>query len=75
MGGINRGCRNVMLYLDNVPNVEIGVLLDQPCPLTGRMVTSALPAGTVARPFIAAYSRTWQRRTTPFSVSLGLSYV
>jgi effector-binding domain-containing protein len=46
--GINRGCRNVMLYWDNVPNVEVGVLLDQPCPLTGRVVASALPAGKVA---------------------------
>ena len=47
-GGIYRGCRNVMLYLDDVPNVEVGVLLDRPCPLTGRVVASALPAGTAA---------------------------
>ncbi|HUN38191.1 MAG TPA: GyrI-like domain-containing protein [Trebonia sp.] len=47
-GGIHRGCRNVMYYLDDVPHVEIGVLLDQPCPLTGRVVASALPAGTAA---------------------------
>src|SRR6201993_5040545 len=47
-GGIYRGCRNIMLYLDSVPNVEIGVLLDQPCPLTGRVVASALPSGTAA---------------------------
>jgi effector-binding domain-containing protein len=47
-GGITRGCRNVMLYLDGVPNVEVGVLLDQPCPLTGRVVASALPAGRAA---------------------------
>jgi hypothetical protein len=33
--GITRGCRNVMLYRDDVPNVEVGVVLDQPCPLTG----------------------------------------
>ena len=46
--GIHRGCPNVMLYLDGAPNVEVGVLLDQPCPLTGRVVTSALPAGTAA---------------------------
>ena len=37
-----------MLYLDSAPNVEVGVLLDQPCPLTGRVVASALPAGTAA---------------------------
>jgi len=47
-GGINRGCRNIMLYLDSVPNVEVGVLVDQPCQLTGRVVASALPAGTAA---------------------------
>ena len=47
-GGINRGCRNVMLYRDGVPNVEVGVLLDQPCPLTGRVMESALPAGAAA---------------------------
>lgn len=47
-GGITRGCRNVMLYLDDVPHVEVGVLLDQPCPLTGRVVASALPAGRAA---------------------------
>jgi effector-binding domain-containing protein len=47
-GGIYRGCRNIMLYRDSVPNVEVGVLLDQPCPLTGRVVASSLPAGTAA---------------------------
>jgi effector-binding domain-containing protein len=47
-GGIQRGCRNVMLYLDDVPNVEVGVELTQPCELTGRVVSSALPAGEVA---------------------------
>jgi len=46
--GINRGCRNVMLYRDDVPNVEVGVELTQPCPLTGRVVASELPAGQVA---------------------------
>jgi effector-binding domain-containing protein len=47
-GGVHRGCRNIMLYRDSVPNVEVGVLLDQPCPLTGRVTASALPAGTAA---------------------------
>ncbi len=47
-GGVERGCRNVMLYRDDVPNVEVGVLLAQPCPLTGRVVASSLPAGRVA---------------------------
>jgi effector-binding domain-containing protein len=47
-GGIGRGCRNIMLYHDDTPRVEVGVLLDQPCPLTGRVVSSALPAGRAA---------------------------
>lgn len=46
--GIDRGCRNIILYRDSVPNVEVGVLLDRPCPLTGRVVASTLPAGTAA---------------------------
>ena len=47
-GGVDRGCRNVMLYLDDVPQVEVGVELTQACPLTGRVVASRLPAGDVA---------------------------
>lgn len=47
-GGVTRGARNVMLYLDDVPHVEVGVELTQPCPLTGRVVASSLPAGKVA---------------------------
>lgn len=46
--GISRGCRNVMLYKDDVPNVEIGVELLVPCRLQGRVVASVLPAGRVA---------------------------
>jgi effector-binding domain-containing protein len=45
---IYRGCRNVMLYWDGVPNVEVGVLLDRSIPLTGGVVASTLPAGTAA---------------------------
>jgi effector-binding domain-containing protein len=51
-GGITSGCRNVMLYRDDVPNVEVGVLADlvieRDCPLTGRVVASHLPAGNAA---------------------------
>jgi effector-binding domain-containing protein len=47
-GGIQRGCRNIMLYLDDVPHVEVGVELTHPCPLTENVVGSALPAGEVA---------------------------
>jgi effector-binding domain-containing protein len=46
--GIDRGCRDVMLYRDDVPHVEVGVELLQPCPLSGRVVASSLPAGQVA---------------------------
>jgi len=46
--GVTRGCRNVMLYLDDAPSVEVGVELLQPCRLTGRVVASVLPAGRVA---------------------------
>ncbi|HEY7833306.1 MAG TPA: GyrI-like domain-containing protein [Ktedonobacterales bacterium] len=47
-GGIERGCRNIMPYRDDVPHVEVGVELLVPCPLTGRVVKSQLPAGQVA---------------------------
>jgi effector-binding domain-containing protein len=47
-GGIHRGCPNVMLYWNDVPHVEVGVELRRPCPLTGRVVASSLPAGQVA---------------------------
>ncbi len=48
VGGIHRGCRNVMLYRDDVPHVEVGVELRESCPFTGRVVASTLPAGQVA---------------------------
>jgi effector-binding domain-containing protein len=47
-GGIVRGCPNIMLYWDDVPHVEVGVELLVPCPLTGRVIASALPEGQVA---------------------------
>ena len=47
-GGVQRGCRNIMLYLDDTPHVEVGVDLLVPCTLTGRVVASTLPAGQVA---------------------------
>ena len=46
--GVTRGCPNVMLYLDDRPRVEVGVELRVPCPLTGRVVASSLPAGLAA---------------------------
>jgi effector-binding domain-containing protein len=41
-----QGC-NVMLYKDDVPNVEVGVELIAPCVLDGPVIRSALPAGEV----------------------------
>jgi effector-binding domain-containing protein len=40
--------RNVMLYHDDVPHVEVGVLANGPFARRGRVVSSALPAGKVA---------------------------
>jgi effector-binding domain-containing protein len=47
-GGAGRKGRNVMLYKDDVPHVEVGVELDQPVRIDGRVIRSALPAGEVA---------------------------
>lgn len=51
-GGIVRGCRNIMLYWDDTPRVEVGVEVGvealAPCSLTGRVIASSLPAGQVA---------------------------
>ena len=40
--------QNVMLYKDDVPNVEVGVLASGPFATNGRVVPSVLPAGEVA---------------------------
>jgi effector-binding domain-containing protein len=40
--------RNVMLYHDDVPHVEVGVELDQPASFSAPVVLSQLPPGTVA---------------------------
>jgi hypothetical protein len=40
--------RNVMLYLDDAPSVEIGVEVSGPFEPVGRVVPSALPAGRAA---------------------------
>lgn len=48
--GVDRGCRNVMLYrgvADGV-HVEVGVLAPDGVAPAGRIVTSELPAGPVA---------------------------
>ncbi len=40
--------RNVMLYKDDVPNVEVGVEVARPFAPVGRIIASTLPAGRVA---------------------------
>jgi effector-binding domain-containing protein len=40
--------QNVMLYLDDVPNVEVGVLIDRTVSPDAPVVASSLPAGAVA---------------------------
>jgi effector-binding domain-containing protein len=40
--------RNVMLYRDDVPNVEVGVEVESAVPSDGRVVASSLPAGRAA---------------------------
>ena len=40
--------RNVMLYKDDVPNVEIGVEIGESIPPLGQVVSSSLPAGRAA---------------------------
>jgi effector-binding domain-containing protein len=46
--GISSGCPNVMLYLDDVPNVEVGVVCDDASVAGGAVVASVLPSGRVA---------------------------
>jgi len=46
--GLKAG-RNVMVYVDEVPNVEVGVETEEAFAPTGRVVASALPAGRAAR--------------------------
>ena len=43
-----RTALNVMLYRDDVPHVEVGLLTDAPAAPGGRVVASMLPGGTVA---------------------------
>jgi effector-binding domain-containing protein len=44
----DRAGLNVMLYLDDVPNVEVGVLAEAAFTPGGRITASSLPAGDVA---------------------------
>ena len=46
--GLYAGGHNVMLYLDDVPHVEVGVRVTGPFEAAGPVVASALPGGLVA---------------------------
>jgi effector-binding domain-containing protein len=46
--GLQAG-RNVMVYADDVPNVEVGVEIEEGFAPAGRVVGSVLPAGRAAR--------------------------
>jgi effector-binding domain-containing protein len=48
-GDLWTGGHNVMLYKDDVPNVEVGVQVTRTFAASGRVVPSVLPAGRVAR--------------------------
>jgi DNA gyrase inhibitor GyrI len=44
---VQGACRNVVVYLDNEMNLEIGVELDAPLAVICDLIPSKLPAGTV----------------------------
>jgi effector-binding domain-containing protein len=47
-GGASQNGHNVMLYRDDVPNVEVGVEVAEPFEPAGRVIASVLPGGPVA---------------------------
>jgi effector-binding domain-containing protein len=47
-GGATQNGHNVMLYRDDVPNVEVGVQVTGAFEPRGRVIPSVLPAGEVA---------------------------
>ena len=47
-GGASERWQNVMLYKDQTPSVEVGVLADEPFSPAGRVVSSQLPGGRAA---------------------------
>jgi effector-binding domain-containing protein len=46
--GLYRHGHNIMLYRDDIPNVEVGVQVSGPFEPAGRVVASTLPGGLVA---------------------------
>lgn len=47
-GSGNESWQNVMLYKDQTPDVEVGVLVSAPFDPQGRVIASELPGGEVA---------------------------
>ncbi len=47
-GGVAQDGQNVMLYRDDVPDLEVGVQVAGPFRPAGRVIPSCLPAGQVA---------------------------
>ena len=47
--GVEAGTPNIIFYRDDTPTVEVGVAQGAPVPLTGRVITSQLPGGRIAR--------------------------
>jgi effector-binding domain-containing protein len=47
-GGARQDGHNVMIYKDDVPNVEVGIQVAAPFEGNGSVICSALPAGEVA---------------------------
>lgn len=45
--GLYKDGHNIMLYKDDVPNVEVGVQVSGPFTAAGQVVASALPGGLV----------------------------
>jgi effector-binding domain-containing protein len=46
--GLYKRGHNIMLYKDDIPNVEVGVQVSGSFPAAGHVVASALPGGLVA---------------------------
>jgi len=46
-GGTTQTGHNIMLFRDDVPNVEVGIQVDGPFEGSGRVIPSELPAGQV----------------------------
>ena len=61
--GLRFDGHNVILYLDGVPNVEVGVIVTRTFPPEGRVQASILPAATVARTVHRGATTSWPTPT------------